>query len=100
MREAEGRGVLRLRRLGKRVVVELEGDLFLVFHLMIAGRFRWKEAGARIPGRIGLAAFDFVPGTLLLTEAGTKKRASLHLVLGERSLALLDRGGLEILQAD
>jgi len=98
--EAEGRRVSGVRRLGKRIVVELEGGLFVVLHLMIAGRLRWKEAGARIPGRLGLAAFDFDAGTLLLTEAGTKRRASLHLVRGEAALSDFDRGGLEILEND
>jgi len=92
---AEGRRVAGLRRLGKRIVWVLEDDLFLVMHLMIAGRLRWRPAGAKPPGRIGLAAFDFPSGTLLLTEAGSKRRASLLLVRGEAALAGLDRGGLE-----
>ncbi len=95
-----GRRVMGLRRLGKRLVVALEPDLFLVLHLMIAGRLHWRPAGARIPGRIGLAAFDFPSGTLLLTEAGTKKRAALHLARGEAGLRALDPGGLEVLEAD
>src|SRR5512143_903066 len=78
-----GKTVLGLRRLGKRIVMALQGDLFLVIHLMVAGRLRWKEPGAKVPGRLGLAAFDFEGGTLLLTEAGARKRASLHLVRGE-----------------
>ncbi len=94
---AEGRRVTGLRRLGKRVVFDMEDDLFLVFHLMISGRFQWKKAGAKPPGRRGHAAFDFPKGTLLLTEAGTKKRASLHVVRGEPGLAELDPGGLEVL---
>ena len=98
--EAEGRRVSGVRRLGKRIVVELEGGLFVVLHLMIAGRLRWKEAGAKIPGRLGLAAFDFDAGTLLLTEAGTKRRASLHLARGEAALSDFHRGGLEILESD
>jgi formamidopyrimidine-DNA glycosylase len=98
--DAEGKKVLGLRRLGKRIVVCLETDLFLVLHLMIAGRLHWKERGSKLPGRIGLAAFDFPTGTLTLTEAGTKKRASLHLVRGERGLASLNPGGLEVLEAD
>lgn len=98
--EACGRRVLALRRLGKRIVIGLEGELFLVLHLMIAGRLHWKRAGAKIPGRVGLAAFDFPPGTLLLTEAGSKRRASLHLVRGEGALQNHDPGGLEVLQAD
>src|SRR5438128_2025552 len=93
------RTVRAVRRLGKQVVLELDGDLFLVIHLMIAGRFQWKEPAAKIPGKIGLAAFDFPSGTLLLTEAGSKKRASLHLVQGERSLAAFDRGALEVLES-
>ncbi len=95
--EAEGKQVVGLRRLGKRIVFELEEDLFLVLHLMVAGRIRWKERGATIPKRVGLAAFDFPAGTLLLTEASTKKRATLHLVRGEASLADHQRGGLEVL---
>jgi formamidopyrimidine-DNA glycosylase len=78
----------------------MEGGLFLVFHLMIAGRFRWRAAGAKPPGKVGLAAFDFPAGTLLLTEAGSKKRASLHVVEGEAALAGHDPGGLEVLEAD
>jgi formamidopyrimidine-DNA glycosylase len=100
LREAEGKRVLALRRIGKRVVLELESDLFLVLHLMVAGRLHWKPRGAKLPGRIGLAAFDFENGTLLLTEASTKKRASLHLTRGEESLAEFDRGGIEPLEAD
>ncbi len=96
---AEGRRVARLGRLGKRIVLALEDELFLVLHLMIAGRLRWKKPGARPPGRIGLAAFDFPGGTLLLTEASKKKRASLHLVAGEAALAAHDPGGLEVLEA-
>jgi formamidopyrimidine-DNA glycosylase len=98
--EAEGRQVLDVRRLGKRIVVGLEGQLFLVLHLMIAGRLHWRGVGAPVPKRVGLAAFDFPVGTLVLTEAGTKKRASLHVVQGEASLAASDRGGLEVLDAD
>jgi formamidopyrimidine-DNA glycosylase len=94
---ADGKLVIGLRRLGKRVVWVMEGDLFLVIHLMIAGRFRWKEAGAKVPGRLGLAAFDFPTGTLLLTEAGSQRRASVHLVRGEGALAELDPGGIEVL---
>jgi formamidopyrimidine-DNA glycosylase len=98
---AEGRTVLALSRLGKRIVWHLEGDLFLVFHLMVAGRFHWKERGAPVPkGKNGLAAFDFPTGTLLLTEQGSKKRASLKLLSGEAALAAEDRGGLEPLTAD
>jgi formamidopyrimidine-DNA glycosylase len=93
--EASGRRVLDLRRMGKRLVWALEGDLFLVIHLMIAGRLRWRPVGAKPPGRMGLAAFDFADGTLILTEAGSKRRASINLLKGETALAQLDRGGLE-----
>jgi len=91
----EGRLVTGLRHVGKRIVLELEDELFLSIHPMIAGRFRWKERGAKVPGKIGLAAFDFDHGTLLLTEASTKKRAALHVVRGEAALAELDRGGID-----
>lgn len=100
LREAEGKPVRGVSRVGKRVVLALEGDIFLVFHLMIAGRFRWKDApGAKVPGKIGLAAFDFPKGTLLLTEASQKKRASLHLLRGAAALAAQDPGGLEPMTA-
>ncbi len=95
-----GKTVTGLRRLGKRVVIALEGELFLVIHLMIAGRLHWKPAGAKPPGKIGLAAFDFSTGTLTLTEAGTKKRASLDVVRGEAALRAHDPGGIEPLDAD
>ena len=98
--EAAGKQVLGLRRLGKRIVFELEGGLFLVVHLMIAGRFRWKPPGTKPPGKVGLAAFEFPTGVLILTEAGTKRRASIYLVKGEESLRQFDRGGLEVLDAD
>ncbi|HET6437455.1 MAG TPA: DNA-formamidopyrimidine glycosylase family protein [Anaeromyxobacter sp.] len=98
--EVEGRQVLAVRRVGKRIVLGLEGELFLALHLMIAGRLHWREPGARPPGRVGLAAFDFPTGTLTLTEAGTKRRAALHLVRGEAALRALDKGGLEPLTAD
>jgi len=88
-----------LSRLGKQIVWEFDDDLFLVIHLMIAGRFQWKEMSAKIPGKLGLAAFDFPTGTLLLTEAGSKKRASLHLVKGRPALAAFDRGALEVLES-
>jgi len=97
---AHGRRVVGLRRIGKRIVLELEGDLFLVIHLMIAGRLHWKDSGAKLPGRIGLAVFDFENGALLLTEAGSKKRASLHLVAGAAALGAFERGGTETLDAD
>jgi formamidopyrimidine-DNA glycosylase len=98
--DLHGRSVTGVRRLGKRVVLAFEGDLFLVLHLMIAGRLRWKPRGAAIPGRLGLAAFDFPTGTLLLTEAGSKKRASLHVVAGEAALSNHDPGGLDVLGTD
>jgi formamidopyrimidine-DNA glycosylase len=94
-----GRVVKGLRRLGKQIVFEFEDDFFLVIHLMIAGRFQWKDRGTSIPARLGLAAFDFPSGTLLLTEAGSKKRASLYLVQGESQLASFDRGALEVLNS-
>ena len=97
---AEGRVVGRLLRLGKRIVFGLDGDLFLVLHLMIAGRLKWAAKEAKVPGKLGLAAFDFDSGTLLLTEAGTKKRASLHLVRGEEDLQPFLRGGVEPLEVD
>jgi formamidopyrimidine-DNA glycosylase len=90
-----GRQLVELRRLGKRLALGFEGDLWLVLHLMIAGRLRWRDAGAKIPGRIGLAAFDWPDGTVVLTEAGTKKRASLHVVDGAEGLVEHDRGGAE-----
>ncbi len=97
--EVEGKVVRDLRRIGKRIAWELEGDLFVVIHLMIAGRLAWKEPEAPLPRKVGLAAFDFSAGTLLLTEAGTKKRAGLWLLRGEEALAAQDRGGVEPLQA-
>ena len=94
--DVAGHRVTGLRRMGKRIVFEIDPDLFAVVHLMIAGRFQWKdEPKAKIPGKLGLLAFDFPQGTLLLTEASTKKRASLHLVRGEANLAPFERGGLE-----
>src|SRR5256885_2381547 len=96
---ASGKKVLGLRRVGKRLVLELEGDLFLVLHLMIAGRLRWLEAGAKIPGKVGLAAFDFDSGTVVLTEVASKKRASIHLLRGEEAVREMDRGGIEPLEA-
>jgi len=95
----EGKKILSLRRIGKRIVLGVDGDVFLVIHLMIAGRLHWSASGAKITGKIGLAAFDFDTGTLLFTEAGTKKRASLHVVKGEEGLRALDPGGLEVLDA-
>jgi len=92
-----GEVVRRLRRIGKRIVFEFDGPRFLVLHLMIAGRLRWKSAGAALRGRMSLAAFDFPDGTLILTEAGSKKHASLHVVAGEQALDDHDPGGLEVL---
>jgi formamidopyrimidine-DNA glycosylase len=97
---AQGRRVVGLERMGKRVVFALEGGLYLVVHLMIAGRFRWKPPGAAVPGKVGLLAVDFEHGTLVLTEAGSSRRASLHVVAGEEELRALDPGGLEVLAAD
>ena len=98
--DVEGRKIVGLQRLGKRIVFEIEGDLFLVLHLMIAGRLRWKDAGAPVPGKVGLLAFDFADGTLILTEAGTKRQASLHVVSGRRALEQHDPGGINVLEAD
>ena len=97
---AEGGRVAELRRLGKRIAIGLEGGLWLVLHLMIAGRLHWREPGAGLAGRNELLALDFASGTLLLTEAGSKRRASLHLALGEAGLAAHDRGGAEPLTID
>ncbi|MEO8036499.1 MAG: DNA-formamidopyrimidine glycosylase family protein [Acidobacteriota bacterium] len=94
-----GKQIKSLSHLGKRIVIEMEDDLFIVIHLMIAGRLRWVTAGAKIPGKIGLAAFDFDNGTLLLTEAGSKRRASLHLLRGKEAVAALDPGGIEVFDA-
>ncbi len=94
--EAHGREVVGARRLGKRIVFDLEGDLHLVLHLMIAGRLRWKGVGVKVPRKLGLAAFDFAHGSLLLTEAGSKKRASLYVVEGEEGVAEHDPGGIEV----
>lgn len=95
-----GRTIVGLRRLGKRIVFDVQDEVFLVFHLMIAGRFRWKPLRAPIPGKVGLFALDFAHGTLVLTEAGTKRRASLHVVQGLEALSRHDPGGLEVLEAD
>ncbi len=100
IKAAIGKQVTELRRIGKRIVFGLVGDLFLVLHLMIAGRLHWKEAGAKPAGRHGLAAFDFPDGTLILTEAGSKKRASLYLASGEAALAEHDPGGIEVIDID
>jgi len=95
----EGRKVVGVRRMGKRIVIAFEGELFLVLHLMIAGRLRWLGTDAKLPGRITLAAFELSGGTLVFTEAGTKRRASLHVVEGEAALAAMDPGGLDVLVA-
>jgi formamidopyrimidine-DNA glycosylase len=100
IRSTEGRQVVRLRRIGKRIAVGLEGDLWLVLHLMIAGRLHWRERGAKLARKVAHAGFDFPDGTLVLTEFGPKKRASLHVVEGEAGLAAHDSGGLEVLDAD
>jgi formamidopyrimidine-DNA glycosylase len=97
---AEGKTVTGLSRAGKRIVIALDGGLFVVLHLMIAGRLHWREPGAKIPGKYGLAAFDFASGSLLLTEAGSKRRASLHLVYGEAALDGFGRGGVEVLEVN
>jgi len=98
-RELAGARVERVDRLGKRIVIGLDGDRYIVIHLMIAGRLRWKPRGERIPGKVGLAAFDFPNGTLIFTEASPKKRASIHLVAGRAGLAEFDRGGLDVFAA-
>jgi len=100
LREVHSKRVLGFRRLGKRIVFEIEDDLFLVLHLMIAGRLRWKKPGTKPNRRVGLAGFDFDAGTLVLTEASSKKRASLYVVRGEEALAAHDPGGLEVFEAD
>jgi formamidopyrimidine-DNA glycosylase len=97
---ANGKRVVGVRRLGKRVVLALEGNLFLVIHLMIAGRLRWLAPDAKPPGKITLALFRFANGTLVFTEAGSKRRASLHLVEGEAALAAMNPGGLEVFAID
>ncbi len=98
--KAEDKAVVQLRRMGKRICIGLEGDLWLVLHLMIAGRLHWKKRGVKVSPPRGLAAFDFANGSLLWTEAGSRKRASLHVVSGEAGLRLLDPGGLEVLETD
>jgi formamidopyrimidine-DNA glycosylase len=98
--ELAGARVVSLRRMGKRIVFGLEGERFVVIHLMIAGRLRWRPAGSKPPGKLALAALEFPTGVLLLTEAGSTRRASLHLVSGEEALLAFDRGGLEVLEAD
>src|SRR3954471_10470745 len=96
----EGQRVVGLRRMGKRIVFELEGELFIVVHLMIAGRLRWYPPGKKASGKLVLAVFEFPDGVLFLTEAGTKRRASIHLVFGKAGLQQFERGGLEVLEAD
>ena len=96
----EGRVVRELRRIGKRIAIGAEGDLWLVLHLMIAGRLHWRPPGAKLAGRQSLAAFDFPNGSLVLTEAGTKHRASLHVLIGEEGLRSIDPGGIDIFASD
>src|SRR5271155_2133446 len=96
----EGRVVRELRRIGKRIAIGVEGDLWLVLHLMIAGRLHWRPTGAKLAGRNNLAAFDFPHGSLVLTEAGTKRRASLHVFEGEDGLRSIDPGGIDVLASD
>lgn len=96
----QGRALLHVRRMGKRIVLSFEGDLHLVVHLMRAGRLRWQPRGAKLPGKLALAALDFPDGVLVLTEAGTQRRASLHLVAGAGALAAFDAGGVEVLAVD
>jgi formamidopyrimidine-DNA glycosylase len=98
--DAEGKTVVQIRRLGKRICIGLENDLWLVLHLMIAGRLHWRKRDAKLSPPRGLAAFDFSEGTLLWTEAGSQKRASLHVVAGEEGLSALDPGGIEVLETD
>jgi len=98
--DVHGRTVRELRRIGKRIAIGLDGELWLVLHLMIAGRLHWRTRGAKLGGRQNLAAFDFPGGSLVLTEAGAKRRASLHLVLGEQSLESLDPGGIDVFASD
>jgi formamidopyrimidine-DNA glycosylase len=98
--ELAGRRVERLTRVGKRIVFGMEREISLVLHLMVAGRLRWREHGAAIPGKVGLAAFDFPAGTAILTEQGSKRQASIHIVRGADAVAALDPGGLEVLDAD
>ena len=100
IKDAAGRKVAGVRRVGKRIAIGLEGELWLVLHLMIAGRLHWKAADAKLAGKRDLAAFDFADGSLVLTEAGSKKRASLYVAQGEAALAALDPGGIEPLDAD
>jgi formamidopyrimidine-DNA glycosylase len=98
--DVEGRAVRALRRIGKRIAIGVDGDLWLVLHLMIAGRLHWRPPGTRLSGRQSLAAFDFPNGSLVLTEAGTKRRASLHVLAGEEGLRSIDPGGIEVFTSD
>jgi formamidopyrimidine-DNA glycosylase len=98
--EAEGKTVRELRRIGKRIAIGVDDNIWLVLHLMIAGRLHWKQAGAKLAGRNALAAFDFPNGSLTLTEAGSKRRASLYVVRGEAALGAMDPGGVEIFETD
>ena len=100
VQSAEGRKVVALRRIGKRIAIGLEGDLWLVLHLMIAGRLHWRAAGAKLAGRNSLAAFDFENGSVVLTEAGSKRRASLYVIAGEAGLEAIDPGGIDVLASD
>src|SRR5262249_27477146 len=97
---AYGKRVRELRRIGKRIAVGFEDELWLVLHLMIAGRLHWRPVNAKLGGRVNLAAFDFPNGTLILTEAGSKKRASLHVIRGEEGLRAIDPGGIEVFESD
>src|SRR5271170_6208724 len=96
LKDVEGRTVRELRRIGKRIAIGVEGDLWLVLHLMIAGRLHWRPPGTKLAGRQSQAAFDFPDGSLVLTEAGSKRRASLHIVAGEAALEAMNPGGIEI----
>jgi formamidopyrimidine-DNA glycosylase len=100
LEDAEGRKVRELRRIGKRIAIGVEDDLWLVLHLMIAGRLHWRAPEAKLAGRQTLAAFDFPNGSLVLTEAGSKRRASLHVVLGEEALRSFDAGGIDVFSSD
>ena len=100
LRQVEGKRVVGFERMGKRIVWKLDDDLFMVFHLMIAGRFRWRRRGAVVPRKVGHGAFDFAHGSLVLTEQGSKRRASLHIHRGRAALAVHDRGGVEPLETD
>jgi formamidopyrimidine-DNA glycosylase len=98
--DVQGSGVRQLRRIGKRIAIGVDGDLWLVLHLMIAGRLHWRTLGAKLGGRRNLAAFDFPNGSLVLTEAATKQRASLHVVRGRKSLQSFEAGGIEVFESD